>query len=90
MPQIPLGPFRLGSQTPVLQSSENLAHTLVVKIDEKGHNERPPKKSLIDGLSKRLLGLDFKSNHSIKWKCFQWIVKKILPDSKELKTYNQK
>ena len=106
-------------------------HMLVVEIDEKGHNERPPnyekerqedlekvgyyfirinpdkpgfddyeefgrvsayiaesikkqtekstKKSLIDDLSKRLLGLEFKSNHSIKSKCLKWIVKTILP-----------
>ena len=32
--------------------------------------EEFPKKSLIDDLSKMLLGLEFKSNHSIKWKCF--------------------
>ena len=35
-------------------------------------------KSLIDDLSKRRLGLEFKSNHSIKSKCLKWIVKKIL------------
>ena len=103
-------------------------HMLVVKTDEKGHNERPPnyqkerkeelenfayyfirinpdkpgfddyeefdrvsyyiaksikkqaeeltKKSLIDDLSKILLKLEFKSNHSIKSKCFKWFVKK--------------
>ena len=43
--------------------------------------------SLIDDLSKRLVGLEFKSNHSIKSK---WIVTKILPDYKEWKTHNQK
>ena len=32
------------------------------------------------GLSKRLLGLEFKSNHSIKSKCLKWIVKIILPN----------
>ena len=37
------------------------------------------KKSLIDDLSKRLLGLKFKSNHSIKSKCLKWVVEKILP-----------
>ena len=36
------------------------------------------KRSLIDDLSKRLLELEFKSNHSIKSKCFKWIVKNIL------------
>ena len=44
------------------------------------------KKSLIDNLSKRLLGLEFKSNHSIKSKCLKYIVKTILPDYKEWKT----
>ena len=37
------------------------------------------KKLLIDDLSKRLLELEFKSNHSIKSKCLNWIVKKMLP-----------
>ena len=36
------------------------------------------KKSLIDNLSKRLLELEFKSNHSIKSKCLKWIVKNVL------------
>ena len=36
-------------------------------------------KWLIDILSKRLLGLEFKSNHSIKSKCLKWIVKNVLP-----------
>ena len=36
-------------------------------------------KWLIDNLSKRLLGLEFKSNHSIKSKCLKWIVKNVLP-----------
>ena len=43
------------------------------------------KKSLIDYLSKRLSGLEFKSNHSIKLKCLKWIVKNILPNCKKLK-----
>ena len=34
------------------------------------------KKSLVDDLSKRLPEFEFKSNHSIKSKCLQWIVKK--------------
>ena len=106
-------------------------HMLVVEIDEKGHNERPPnyekerqedlekvgyyfirinpdkpgfddyeefgrvssyiaesikkqtKKSLTNDLSKRLLGLEFKSNHSIKSKCLKWIVEKIPPTIKK-------
>ena len=36
-------------------------------------------KSLIDDLSKRLLELEFKSNHLIKSKCLKWIIKKVLP-----------
>ena len=44
------------------------------------------KKSLNDDLSKRLLQLEFKSNHSMKRKCLKWIVKKILPEYKEWKT----
>ena len=47
------------------------------------HIIKSTKKSLIDDLSKRLLELEFKSNHSIKSKCLKWIVKKILPDYKE-------
>ena len=38
------------------------------------------KKSLI---SKRLLELEFKSNHSIKSKCLKWIVKNVLPNYKK-------
>ena len=38
---------------------------------------------MVDNLSKRLLELEFKSNHSTKSKCFKWIVKKILPDYKK-------
>ena len=41
--------------------------------------EKSTKKSLINDLSKRLLGLEFKSNNSIKTKCLKYIVKKILP-----------
>ena len=41
------------------------------------------KKSLIDDLSKRLLELEFKSNHSIKSKCLNWAVKNILPNYKK-------
>ena len=43
------------------------------------HIKKSTKKSLIDDLSKRLLELEFKSNHSIKSKCLKWIVKKVLP-----------
>ena len=48
------------------------------------------KKSLIDDLSKRLLKLEFKSNHSIKSKCLNWIFKNILPNYEKLKICNQK
>ena len=41
------------------------------------------KKSLIDDLPKRLLELEFKSNHSIKSKCLKWVVKNILPNYKK-------
>ena len=41
------------------------------------------KKSLIDDPSKRLLQLEFKSNHSIKSKCLKWIVKNVLPNYKK-------
>ena len=47
------------------------------------HIKKSTKKSLIDDLSKRLLELEFKSNHSIKSKCLKWIVKNILPDYKK-------
>ena len=43
------------------------------------HIKKSSKKSLIGKISKRLLELEFKSNHSIKSKCLKWIVKKILP-----------
>ena len=56
----------------------------------KKETEKLTKKLLIDDLSKRLLELEFKSNHSIKSKCLKWIVKKILPNYNEWKTRNQK
>ena len=34
---------------------------------------------MIDDLSKRLLKLEFMSNHSIKSKCLEWIFEKLLP-----------
>ena len=43
------------------------------------------KKSLIDDLSKRLLELEFKSNHSIQSQCLKWVVKNILPFTKNEK-----
>ena len=41
------------------------------------HMEQLTKISLTDDLSKRLLGLKFKSNHSINSKSLKWIVKKV-------------
>ena len=43
------------------------------------HIKNSTKKSLIDKISKRLLELEFQSNHSIKSKCLNFVVKKILP-----------
>ena len=43
------------------------------------HITKLSKKSLIDKISRRLLELEFKSNHSIKSKYLKSIVKKILP-----------
>ena len=43
------------------------------------------KKSLINDLSKRLLELEIKSNYSIKSKCLKWVVKNILPITKNEK-----
>ena len=54
------------------------------------HIIKSTKKPLIDDLSKRLLELEFKSNHSIKSKCLKWVVKNILPNYKKWKTHNQK
>ena len=45
--------------------------------------KKSTKKSLVENLSKRLIELEFKSNHSIKSKCLKQIVKKILPDYKD-------
>ena len=47
------------------------------------HIIKSTKKSLIDDLSKSLLELEFKSNHSIKSKCLKWILKSILPNYKK-------
>ena len=43
------------------------------------HIKKSSKNSLIDKISKRLLELEFKSNHSIKSKCLKCVVKIILP-----------
>ena len=43
------------------------------------HIKKSSRKYLIDRISKRLLELEFKLNHSIKSKCLKWIIRKILP-----------
>ena len=53
----------------------NEIHMQIIKSTKK--TKVSTKKSLIDDLSKRLLELEFKSNHSIKSKCLKWIVKNI-------------
>ena len=55
----------------------NEIHMQIIKSTKK--TKVSTKKSLIDDLSKRLLELEFKSNHSIKSRCSKWTVKKILP-----------
>ena len=42
------------------------------------HIKKSFKKSLMNKISKRLLELESKSNHSTKSKCLKWLVKKIL------------
>ena len=59
----------------------NEIHIQIIKSTKK--TKVSTKKSLIDDLSKRLLELEFKSNHSIKSKCLKWIVKNILPNYKK-------
>ena len=51
----------------------NQIYTHIIKSTKK-QTKVSTKKSLIDDLSKRLLELEFKSNHSIKSKCLKWIV----------------
>ena len=43
------------------------------------HIKKSSRKYLIDRISKRLLQLESKLNHSIKSKCLKWIIRKILP-----------
>ena len=47
------------------------------------HIKKSCKESLTDKISKRLLELEFRSNHSIKSKYLKWIVKKIPPHYKK-------
>lgn len=44
------------------------------------HIKNSSKRSWIDGILKRLLGLEFRSDHSIKLKTLKHLVNKILPD----------
>ena len=60
----------------------NQIYTHIIKSTKK-QTKVSTKISLIDDLSKRLLELEFKSNHSIKSKCLKWIVKNILPNYKK-------
>ena len=46
------------------------------------HIKQSTKKSLIDDASKRLFGLEFISNHTIKSKYLKWIVKKCYQQDK--------
>ena len=48
-------------------------------VGYKSTSKNQTKKSLIDDLSKRLLELEFKPNHSIKSKSLKWVFKNILP-----------
>ena len=52
--------------------------------------EKSTKKSLIDDLSKRLLELEFKSNHTIKSTYLKWIVKKNTAKLQKMKKKNYK
>ena len=47
------------------------------------HIKKSTKKSLIDKISKRLVGLGFNSNYSIITKALKRVVKKLLPDYKD-------
>ena len=46
------------------------------------HIKQPVNKTLINKISMRLLGLEFKSDNIIKSKAMKFIVKKMLPDYK--------
>ena len=54
------------------------------------HIKKSFKKSLIDKIWKKLLELEFKSNHSVITKALKRIVKKHIPHCKTWKTHNQK
>ena len=54
------------------------------------HIKKSTKISLVDDLSKRLLELEFKSNHSIKSNCLKWIAKNYYLQYKDLKNVRSK
>ena len=56
----------------------NEIHRHIAKSTKK-LTEKSTKKSLFDRISRRLLQLEFEKNHSMKSKCLQFIVKKIMP-----------
>ena len=60
----------------------NQTYRHIIELTKK-QTEVSTKKSLIGDLSKRLLELEFKSNHSIKSKCLKWVVRNILPNYKK-------
>ena len=66
----------------------NQIYMYIIKSTKK-QTKVSTKKSLIDDLSKRLLELEFKSNHSIKSKRLKWIVRNILPNYREWKTQSK-
>ena len=65
-------------QTQILNNEQSRQLTIEKSLDCKIIRINKSKKSLIDNLLKRPLGLEFKSNHSIKSKCLKWIVKNVL------------
>ena len=65
-------------QTQILNNEQSKQLMIEKSLDCKIIRINKSKKSLIDNLLKRPLGLEFKSNHSIKSKCLKWIVKNVL------------
>ena len=54
------------------------------------HIKKSTKKLLIDDLSKRMLELEFNSNHLIKSMCLKWIIKKYYLQYKDMKSTQSK
>ena len=65
-------------QTQILNNEQSRQLMIEKGLDCKIIRINTSKKSLIDNLLKTLLGLEFKSNHSIKSKCLEWIIKNVL------------